>query len=401
MRIRRRFFRLEDNQMESNESFIHRKAIVYFSRFLENNPVNHRDSLVYASWLIGPDIARLGNLLLEYIPENHKKVYEEDLAESLAEADDHGDTLAKMINRHKLYQDIDLKPELQSLLDKRSRDLKSNQPCDIEKNARTIKDMFLLSDLEIEFLLFHFITDCNEETENFFERSLNAKEFSGIKYLCQILEITRREYNQLVSGKLSKIGMLDVDRREVAVNSDFIILLQNPSANTTFKEFFTKSRDADIPIEYHQFREEQILQVFRLLGKKSSRSRHILFYGPPGTGKTSFARALPARLCSDAYEIEKESTNRTEKRRAAIEACLNMTNSGKGSIVIVDEADNLLNTRFSWFLRGDTQDKGWLNDLMERPGVRMVWIVNDIENIEPSVLRRFTFSLHFKSFNIT
>jgi DNA replication protein DnaC len=59
----------------------------------------------------------------------------------------------------------------------------------------------------------------------------------------------------------------------------------------------------------------------------------------------------------------------------------------------------LLNTRFSWLLRGETQDKGWLNDLMERPGVRMIWIVNDIENIEPSVLRRFTFSLQFKSFN--
>jgi AAA+ superfamily predicted ATPase len=193
--------------------------------------------------------------------------------------------------------------------------------------------------------------------------------------------------------------MLDIDRREVSVHSDFIMLLQNPSADTTFKEFFSKTKKAEIPLEYHQVKEKKVFQIIRLLEKKPQKSNHILLYGAPGTGKTSFARALPGKVRSGAYEIQRESTNRAEKRRAAIEACLNMTNSDEGSVVIVDEADNLLNTRFSWLLRGETQDKGWLNDLMERPGVRMIWIVNDIENIEPSVLRRFTFSLQFKSFN--
>ena len=76
-----------------------------------------------------------------------------------------------------------------------------------------------------------------------------------------------------------------------------------------------------------------------------------------------------------------------------------MTNYDQGSIVLVDEADNLLNTQSSWLMRGETQDKGWLNHLLDDSGTRMIWITNRIDSTEDSVLRRFSFSLHFKSFN--
>ena len=76
-----------------------------------------------------------------------------------------------------------------------------------------------------------------------------------------------------------------------------------------------------------------------------------------------------------------------------------MTDIDQGSIVLVDEADNILNTQGSWFMRGETQDKGWLNQLLEGPGTRMIWITNSINEIEDSVLRRFAFSVYFKPFN--
>jgi transitional endoplasmic reticulum ATPase len=100
-----------------------------------------------------------------------------------------------------------------------------------------------------------------------------------------------------------------------------------------------------------------------------------------------------------AYEIVRGEENTTKLRRSAFMACQNMTNHDQGSIVLIDEADNLLNTQSSWFMRGETQDKGWLNHLLDEPGTRMIWITNLIDSIEDSVLRRFAFSLHFKSFN--
>jgi AAA+ superfamily predicted ATPase len=50
-------------------------------------------------------------------------------------------------------------------------------------------------------------------------------------------------------------------------------------------------------------------------------------------------------------------------------------------------------------MRGETQDKGWLNELLEKPGIRMIWITNSIGGIEGSVLRRFAYSFHFRPFN--
>ena len=76
-----------------------------------------------------------------------------------------------------------------------------------------------------------------------------------------------------------------------------------------------------------------------------------------------------------------------------------MTNSDKGSLILLDEADNILNTHLSWFMRGETQDKGWLNQILEEPGTRMIWITNSIDGVEESVLRRFAYSLCFKPFN--
>jgi SpoVK/Ycf46/Vps4 family AAA+-type ATPase len=104
-------------------------------------------------------------------------------------------------------------------------------------------------------------------------------------------------------------------------------------------------------------------------------------------------------LKDPVYEIVGEEENTSKHRRAALTACLKMANSGKGAIVIIDEADNVLNTIGSWFLRGETQDKGWLNKILEEPGTRVIWITNSVDAVDDSVLRRFTFSLQFKPFN--
>ncbi len=90
--------------------------------------------------------------------------------------------------------------------------------------------------------------------------------------------------------------------------------------------------------------------------------------------------------------------NEAKRRRTALLVCLRMTGSRTRALVIVDEADNLLNTRSSWLFRGETQDKGWLNRIMEQPGARVIWITNSTDRIEESVLRRFAFGVAFKPF---
>ena len=105
------------------------------------------------------------------------------------------------------------------------------------------------------------------------------------------------------------------------------------------------------------------------------------------------------QLDTPAFEIVRGEDNTTKHRRISITACLTATSADRGSIVLVDEADNLLNTQNSWLMNGETQDKGWLNKLLDQPGTRMIWITNRIHSIEDSVLRRFAYSLAFRTFN--
>jgi SpoVK/Ycf46/Vps4 family AAA+-type ATPase len=214
--------------------------------------------------------------------------------------------------------------------------------------------------------------------------------------------MSRSDLDQVLTGTLQRIGLLETDGfdQEVTIASSYLQLFQNPASGFISKNFFTPVKSKSIPLESHMLGREQTDHILTLLRKKPAASTHIFLYGPPGTGKTSYAWGIGRKLGIPTYEIARgNEENASRTRRAAILACLNMTNSGTGSLIIVDEADNLLNTSFSFFTRGETQDKGWLNQLLEEPGVRMIWITNQIQGIEESVLRRFSFSLHFKSFN--
>ena len=270
---------------------------------------------------------------------------------------------------------------------------------EFEEILHSIKKMFNLTDQENEFCLFLYILYTNTRLNSFFVDELNCQKLNGRKYLANALELTKNQLNKVLTGKLSKIGFFEMDPDCLNINYEFLFLFEGVGTSNIIKHFFTKLSKIAIPLDHHLTVKNEITDVIELLNTNSKIATHILLYGAPGTGKSSFSKGIAKELNIPAYEICKHEDNTSQSRRAAILACQNLTGAGNGSLIVIDEADNILNTGFSWFFRGETQDKGWLNHLLEQPGTRMVWITNDISHIEPSVLRRFAFSLHFKPFN--
>jgi SpoVK/Ycf46/Vps4 family AAA+-type ATPase len=384
---------------DKNDLYVLLKCIFYLQRHLSKYLCFDMETLKLVCWILGEDMHLLGNFLLSVLDEKSKAKFEEDLLECNLIPDDYSHELANIIRKGKSIDKKKLYNYVSDLMKDKLQSIRYRGKSDIEKNVTALKKMFGLTDQETGLCEFLFITSIYDAAESFFQDHLECHKFHGRKYLANILGISNQELYKVAYGSPKKIGLYEIDKWGISVEDQFIDLIQNPSDKNISKNFYADVPRGTVPLDCYFIDRDQTGHILDLLKRKSQTATHILLYGPPGTGKTSFAYSLLDQIGDPAYEIVRGEENTAQNRRAAILACLNMTDFDRGSIVLVDEADNLLNTQSSWFMRGETQDKGWFNGLLEEPGTRMIWITNSIYGIEDSVLRRFAFSVYFKPFN--
>ena len=386
--------------MDRDEQFIMKRCATYLYNLLDRYILIDDETFDFLNWILGSDMEIISRYLLSRLPESERKNFEEELLESEYDSRFYSKAANKIIRGSSGKRRLPgLKGFIQNTLRSKIRKLQYRGASGIEKSLSAFKKMFHLTDQEVEFAFFLFIINVNcDPPENFFDRHLHCDSFIGRKYLTALLRISQAELNQILSGTLYKIGFFEMDQY-IRMNDDYLNLFQGSSKQKISTNFFTRISRKAIPLESHLIDCRHTEHVLKLLKDKPGTSTHILLYGSAGTGKTSYAIGLAERLGIPAYEIVRGDDNKTSQRRAAITAAMNMTNGGNGSLIIVDEADNILNTQLSFFMRGETQDKGWLNQLLEEPEARIIWVTNSISGIDESVLRRFSFSLHFRPFN--
>ena len=161
---------------------------------------------------------------------------------------------------------------------------------------------------------------------------------------------------------------------------------------------------------YGKLAEEHGATLKRLIGSSTGkRGSNILLYGEPGTGKTSFAKTLARELGLDLYEIRQGDKDggddSAQSRMTGIRICNGQVPKGK-SMIIVDEADELLRTSmgfFSLFLgggRSPTSEKGVINSILDEVKIPTIWISNaPAHSMDDSVRRRFDYSIRFEKLN--
>ena len=372
----------------------------YTQRLLQSCPLFTDELLDFLAGILGqPGLESAGRLALRQVPPRDRRDLENDLVESRLDPDSCVRAVRRIVNCCR----TDIRPRLVAhfikLLKKREKSFRYDGRADLDRRVLACRKMFHLDPGEAELLRLLLLLGLYPPAESFFVDHLECQTQTGRRYLRAMLGVGPAELARLLHSLSDRAGLVQLDRHRFGIHEDFTELLYQPLEQLAPREFFTRAGPSDVPLEAYQVEPPVLAHLLALLGTRPATSTHVLLYGPPGTGKTSFARALARRLKTNAWEIMDSAKNTTERRRVAIGVCQNLTGGGPGSLILVDEADNLLNTRCSWFLRGETQDKGWLNRLLEQPGARMIWIVNTIEDIEPSVLRRFAYSLPFRQFS--
>jgi transitional endoplasmic reticulum ATPase len=398
------------DECDKNEQFVRLKCGVYCARLLSCRHDLGDGFIDLIFWIMGAESKKLIPIWREALQGEVKKNFIEDInrVRHVHSNDDMHwviflknlltGTFRQAMSRPQLYY---ASQQILRLLKQKIRPHHHQTRSDLEKKLGKVQEMFQFTDEETEFCLFSFIASTWEEARHFFIEHFQCLNFPNYKkYLPVILKISPPRLTSMLRGKLSTIGIVKPERSHFTLGENLFQIFEASSPTILSNTFFKPVLKNTLSLEKHLVEAPQTEHILSILREKNKCPTHLLFYGPPGTGKTTYARGIAKKLGIPAYEITRgDEWNYVINRRAAIFAGLNMTNNDSGSLIIVDEADNLLNTRGSWLERGETHDKAWLNQLMEETGTRMIWITNRIDGIEDSVLRRFAFSLHFKTFS--
>ena len=399
MRLRGHAISLAQVAEDKSQCFMLSRVLLYMDRLLAHFARLDFEIMETIHWLLGANEEDLQTVASLLVSRERKQRYEADIREEIRHRRDFAHLMDEALCKATQDEYECVVGLLRDLLKKRTDQLHYSGHSDIEKSLDVFQQMFDLSELEKEICVFLFVTLVYEEAENLFRYHLKCERFAGRNCLATILDSTGREIADALNGKLSKIGILEDDSRCLSMDAGFVNLLQSAADTEIKTEFFRKIDPDPVPLEAHTVDPEAIEHVLHLLAAKPLSSTHVLLFGSPGTGKTSFSHAIGKKLGLPIYLVEHGGKEKSWKRQASFTASVNMASQGEGALLVADDSDIVLGTRHSWFFHGETSDKRWLNDLLERPGVRMIWTVNSTAQLEESVARRFSFSLEFKPFN--
>ena len=208
------------------------------------------------------------------------------------------------------------------------------------------------------------------------------------------------------SGKLRKFEVLDVDC-DLEHRSPFRFFLDGGGSEVLEGRFYNKvATDDALPLEYYgEIAEEHGATLKQMISAPRAvrqRGVNILLYGVPGTGKTSFAKTLARELGYDLFEIRQGDRGgeriSSQCRLSGICICNDQVPEGS-SMVLVDEADQLLRTSLDFFesMSARGSEKGVINSVLDETKLPTIWVANTpAEALDDSVRRRFDYSIKFK-----
>jgi len=292
------------------------------------------------------------------------------------------------------------------LIEKGLNRLTSRKTSSLVVRLKEVQKLFKLTDNEASILLLYYLISISAILSRFFIQSFdhgsntNILNLSSIQILKSyghyVLGISRQEVIKTFSnGNLIKTSLLELDEddKSLVVCEWCRDYLSEANKQPLDHQFFKRETVSDLTPSDFEIGEDNYLVIKDLL--KSKRRCNILFYGSAGTGKTSLAIALAAASRKELLSVKVHESDDIKKRMQAIYATMNIADRNR-SIILVDEADELLNTYDSPFAQSLT-NKSWANNLLETHNCKVIWITNRSTEIDPSTMRRFSFSMEFKA----
>lgn len=264
-------------------------------------------------------------------------------------------------------------------------------------------EMFKLDNLDLDLIAALFLMGSDDEFDDMFFNGSYRKLGSKLHVLRCLVGGSPAKLSAKLArdGAMRKFGLIEED---LELEDHVIEFLHGMRNDALSSEYFREFRGEAIPIGSHGEASAHADVLIKIIENKGlDEGVNVLFHGPPGSGKTEFAHSLGRALSCETYEIKMTREGPRgggNFRFAAFNACRNAVDSAS-SLVVVDEADEMLNGSGGFSLFGPTRnrEKGIVNDLLDESNVAAVWITNSCAHIEDSTKRRFDYSIEFRNFD--
>jgi len=234
--------------------------------------------------------------------------------------------------------------------------------------------------------------------------------------LCQLLRLPEIEVRTALSptSRLFRTGLLRIDSRIYSFEHkiDLIAGLSEKMihSHTTpyamFSNSFIMSKTASLTMEDYSHVRGNLQYLNSFLStvlQDRTMGINILVYGSPGTGKTELTRTLAADLQALQFEIATETEDGSRLTEAdrlnSYQLSQNVLSSKERTILLFDEVEDIFSAGdvMEYRRRGSRPNingrKAWVNKVLEGNPVPTFWVSNDISDIDPAHLRRFSFHL--------
>jgi SpoVK/Ycf46/Vps4 family AAA+-type ATPase len=225
----------------------------------------------------------------------------------------------------------------------------------------------------------------------------------------------------VLNGTLQESGLIKVDLEDIeeGLCSQYGAI---PVARTTVSSMFRHYSDKDVWISsflgdevhasitwemFSHVGKELDVVLSMLTGYRESQKPHlglnILLMGPPGTGKTELAKTLARSAGMNCWSVGEVDHQGNEPRRInrimSLKTSLTLLQKNFKAVIMFDEAEDILGSRDSFGDEKGNVSKIYINNLLTKNKIPVIWTCNSIEEMDRSVLRRMSMIIEVKSPN--
>ena len=258
------------------------------------------------------------------------------------------------------------------------------------------------------------------EMSSAFDDALQQLEFGKhhelVEYLARFCGCDTREMARLlaVDGAPSRLGLLTIETSGGSLSSllstadgPFSRALVSPHATieSFLESFLLPSSSSRLGREDVAHLDELSALAIPLLRNAASTAEqgvNLMLYGRPGTGKTEMARLLAEEAGLRLYEVRfADAAGRSlsaKDRLASLLQTLQALRGRSDAAVLLDEAEDVIaSCAPSPWGRSEARElsKAWITRLLESNDVPVIWTSNQVRQMDPAILRRFSLKYQF------